>query len=639
MPGNNIELLAPAGRWDVLEQVVAAGADAVYLGGKRFNMRMLRQDYNFSDNELRDATDFLHQQGKKIYITVNSLYYDSELNELEDYLFFLQDIAVDALIIQDIAVLSLCREQRIALPLHASVQMGVANLPTACFLEDKGFSRVILSKNLSLEEIKEIHAGSGLALEFFAFGDLCIAHAGQCYMSSFVAGESGNRGRCLKPCRWPYHLEGAGQRGDMAYYLAHNDLCLYPQLADLLAAGVTSLKIEGRMRSADYLALIIKLYRRALDRIIEDPVTYEMNEEDYRELTEKRVRDFCCANLFGRSGIESIGLSGEREPFFPTRAVQVKKLMVDEIPVEPAVLEKVRGSSSWSVKVGDLDSIEAVANLGIKRLILEYTGVNDRSPFWKSDEIKAALCAVKGSTTEIWVEIPRIVSQDDLKEQIKDWQLISKLPGLGGFIVNEPGSFFLLKDWGLPLWGGYGLNTSNHRAAKFWQGQGMSGVTASLELEWDRVKSILNRIEETEILVHGPLAGIITDFCLPRAAQLGPGGNADGDCPPCRWEDYYLIDEWEQKYPIRVDGNCRNRIFYPYDLALIQHLPELLKAGLKYLRIDGQYYPAELLEKTVKLYIETAQELQSGRWNPARAKRLLGLYPVGLSSSPLFVAQ
>ena len=165
----------------------------------------------------------------------------------------------------------------------------------------------------------------------------------------------------------------------------------------------------------------------------------------------------------------------------------------------------------------------------------------------------------------------------------------------------------------------------------------MSGVTASLELEWSRFKSLLSQVEETELLVHGPLAGIITDLCLPRAVKPVAVEDAGEDCSLyCLQEDYYLQDEWGQKYRVRADGSCRNRIFYPYDLALIQRLPELLMAGLKYLRIDGQYYPAELLKQTLGLYMETAQDLQAGKWSPERANSLLKLFPAGLGSSPLF---
>jgi U32 family peptidase len=199
-----LELLAPAGRIEALHSVVEAGADAVYLGGKRFNMRALKTDFNFADEEIAEAVQFLHQHHRKLYITVNNLYNGEEIDDIADYLLFLQGLGVDALIVQDLGIINLCQEMQLKLPLHASVQMGIANLEAVKILEEKGFQRVILSKNLGLDEIRAISTGSSLGIEFFIHGDLCISHAGQCYMSSFIAGESGNRGRCRKPCRWPY---------------------------------------------------------------------------------------------------------------------------------------------------------------------------------------------------------------------------------------------------------------------------------------------------------------------------------------------------------------------------------------------------------------------------------------------------
>jgi U32 family peptidase len=201
MSFQELELLAPAGKMEVLQQVVAAGADAVYLGGKRFNMRALKNDFNFTDEEIRSAVEFTHQRGRKIYITINNLYDSSEMNDIVDYLLFLKETGVDALIVQDLGIVDLCSQMGLDMPLHASVQMGIANLEAVKVLETQGFTRVILSKNVSLNEIREISAGTGLGIEYFVHGDLCISHTGQCYMSSFVSGKSGNQGKCQKPCR------------------------------------------------------------------------------------------------------------------------------------------------------------------------------------------------------------------------------------------------------------------------------------------------------------------------------------------------------------------------------------------------------------------------------------------------------
>jgi putative protease len=175
-----IELLAPAGKMEVLHRVVAAGADAVYLGGKRFNMRALKNDFNFTDDEIKYAVEFMHQRNRKIYITLNNLYNSNEMEDIANYLLFLKDTGVDALIVQDLGIVNLCAEMGLDIPLHASVQMGIANLEAVKTLETQGFQRVILSKNVSLSEIREISSGSQLGIEYFVHGDLCISHTGQC---------------------------------------------------------------------------------------------------------------------------------------------------------------------------------------------------------------------------------------------------------------------------------------------------------------------------------------------------------------------------------------------------------------------------------------------------------------------------
>ena len=209
MGTNKPELLAPAGKWECMESAVQNGADAVYLGGKRFNMRLLRPDFNFADEQIRDAVSYCHEHGVKLYVTVNNLYFQSELDELAEYLGILQEFEVDALIVQDLAVVSYRRAGAAGPPARRCAdergQPGGARL-----LENMGFTRVILSKDLSHPEILEISRGTSLGLEYFVHGDLCISHAGQCYMSSFLFGESGNRGRCRKPCRGAYVMDPEG---------------------------------------------------------------------------------------------------------------------------------------------------------------------------------------------------------------------------------------------------------------------------------------------------------------------------------------------------------------------------------------------------------------------------------------------
>jgi putative protease len=314
---SQIELLAPAGNWEVLQAVAEAGADAVYAGGKRFNMRSLRPDMNFNQDELKSALDYLHDKGKRLYVTLNNLYFDEELDGLKEYISFLVGIGVDALIIQDLAPARICKQLGLNIPLHVSVQAGILNIPAVQNLEQDGLARVILSKNTSLDEIKAIKEASSIGIEYFAHGDLCISHTGQCYMSAFVSGESGNRGLCIKPCRWEYILHKGEQIIGKGHLLANKDLCLYPYLLELYKAGVSSFKIEGRMRSAEYLSHLVNIYRQALDRIIEDSDKYQVDPEGLKILEHRRIRDFCAGSLFGKPASDSIGASGERDSVLP----------------------------------------------------------------------------------------------------------------------------------------------------------------------------------------------------------------------------------------------------------------------------------------------------------------------------------
>jgi len=629
MPCNEVELLAPAGKWDVLERVVEAGADAVYLGGKRFNMRMLRPEFNFSNRELKNAANYLHQRDKKLYITLNNLYYDNEIEGLKDYMLFLQEIMVDALIVQDTGIISIYEELGLNIPLHASVQMGISNLNAVKFLEDKGFSRVILSKNVSLDEIESINKITNIGLEYFAHGDTCISHTGQCYMSSFIAGKSSNRGECIKPCRWKYSLDGK----ESGYFLAHKDLCLYPYLFDLMKAGIISFKIEGRMRSADYLTHIIKIYREALNEIIKGPQYYEVNEKEFQKLYKNRIRDFSTGNLFGRPGLESIGITGEREPFFPTTAVKLKDL-------KPGDYQEVKSRIDYmprlSVKVGDIKSIEKLCDSGINNVILGLEGIRQNPTAWDIRNITQAVDIAGDKNIGILLETPRILNNENI-ELIKGIPNMPVFEKIEGIIINDYGSYYLLKDMGQTLYGGVGLNVTNSRAVQFLKKAGLKRITTSQELQFDDLKSILESCKEIEIMVHGPLCGIITDFCLARAIN----GEDSGDCSVhCLNEDYALMDDFNQQYLIRTDTSCRNYVFYPHDLCLFPYLPLLISAGLTNMRIDGQYYDTVLLLELVQIYKEALESLRQGKWDQKdNYNKLLKMFPQGLTGAPLFRKQ
>lgn len=631
MSSENLELLAPAGKMEVVKAVAEAGADAVYVGGKRFNMRILRTDFNFTDDELYDVVNYLHDKGKKLYVTVNSLYYENELEELREHLFYLQKIGVDAVIIQDMGIVSLLKELNLAIPLHASVQMGINSTKAVNLLQDMGFSRVILSKNLSLEEIKLISQNTSIGIEFFVHGDMCISHTGQCYMSSFIANESGNRGRCIKPCRWPYYLEQKGKvEKEKKYHLAHNDLCLYPYLKELIDAGVISFKIEGRMRSADYLSHLVKIYRNRLDRIKKGYGDCGFNEEDYEKLYASRIRDFTSGSLFKKPDIKCIGITGEREPFFPTAPKHLKKL--DRNDYKDLVPD--RGSiEEITVKTGSLTAFNIALENGADNIIIGWEKFCSPKVCWDNASIDEALKIASSYNTKVFLEIPRIMTDKDMA-QLNELKEIKNISALDGFIVNDWGSLEVFKNTGKEIRAGWGLNIANSKAAQILNQIGIKRLYASQELDFSALNIFIKKYDNVEIMVQGPLCGIITDYCLYRIKSKGANNS---NCKICSFTTCRIHDELGQSYMIRTDENCRNYIFYPHELCLLPYLPTLAEAGLKYIRIDGQFYEDEKLSEVIKIYKTAVSKIKDS--DPGlkdEFMKILNIFPEGLTCKPLF---
>lgn len=256
-----MELLAPAGSFEALRAAVENGADAVYLGGKAYSARASAA--NFSPEELRNALDYCHIRGVKVYVTANTLLRNDELPDALHYLADLYNWGVDAVIVQDLGLAHRARHELPDLELHGSTQMTLHNALDLRTMKRLGFTRVVLARELSLGAISDIKAQTSLELEVFGHGALCICYSGQCLMSSLIGGRSGNRGQCAQPCRQPYSIAGLEVPGE--YVLSPKDLALIPYLAELQNAGVASLKIEGRLKSPDYVGVVVRTYRAALD--------------------------------------------------------------------------------------------------------------------------------------------------------------------------------------------------------------------------------------------------------------------------------------------------------------------------------------------------------------------------------------
>ncbi|MGE5371815.1 MAG: peptidase U32 family protein [Solirubrobacterales bacterium] len=624
---HQLELLAPAGRWPHLTAAVEAGADAVYLGGKRFNMRLLRPDFNFSDQELRDAAAYCHDHGVRLYVTVNNLYYDDELPALADYLSFLDEIGVDAMILQDLAIVSLVRKLGLKTPLHASVQMGVRNVETARLFTEFGISQAILSKNLTLKEIRQIHENSSLVLEYFVHGDLCITHTGQCYMSGMLFAESGNRGRCKKPCRWRWAMTGSDTEtaAQHRYRLGHKDLCLYEQIAQLSDAGIRSLKVEGRMRDPEYVAFLTAQYRSAIDRLTRPDSAAERS--GLEALEARRVRNYTTGGLFGFDD-DLVDETGDREPPFPTAPEIVPRLT--SVGSGPLVFQDERRPLLY-VSTLEPGGIPALAKAGADGLIFpvpEGTPRKQNSVLgWDMLAELPRRCHAAGMKAVL--ELPRIVSANNmtaLRERLNN----PLLKEYDGVIAHDPGSLQVLAQDGFVPWAGYGLNLTNTAAVDRVASVGASVVQPFIELSLDQLSGLTAVCQQPlNVMVHGAVCGMVTDHCPYRSEQQG--------CSNCHREaePMALMDELGQCYPWACDADGRGYLYAPRILSLYGFLPEIAASGVHSVRIEGIHDSLVRLLAVTSIFKDA---LDPARNEPLQREEgfqeLVQWYPEGLTGRP-----
>ncbi len=314
------ELLAPAGSPEALKAAVTAGADAVYLSGKRFGARKFAA--NFGEKELKEAIDYAHLGSVKVYVTINTLIRDDELQEVASYLIRLYEIGVDAVLVQDLGVVYLAKQIAPELELHASTQMTIHNSEGVAWAARQGLKRVVLAREVSLGEIEGMAKGTKAGIEVFVHGALCYCYSGQCLLSAAIGGRSGNRGMCAQPCRKPYVLlkgskdeYGRPQSLQAApikekFLISTRDLSVYRHLDRIVKSPVESIKIEGRMKSPEYVAIVTSIYRKALDQIASGG--WKPSEDDVRELALAFNRDFTEGYLLDAKDIMGRAMSDNR---------------------------------------------------------------------------------------------------------------------------------------------------------------------------------------------------------------------------------------------------------------------------------------------------------------------------------------
>lgn len=308
MAQNKLELLSPAGDEERFSAAVKYGADAVYLGRKQFGMRS--SPLNFDFEQLCNAVRYAHERNVKVYLTCNTLPKNSEIPQFEQFVREAVDAEVDALIVADIGLLMLIKRYAPDMEIHISTQTGIVNYVTAQELHNMGAKRVVLARELSLEEIAEIRAKTSpdLDIEAFVHGAMCISFSGRCLLSQYFVNRDANRGECAQPCRWGYHLMEEKRPGEFfpvyedekgTYILNSKDMCMIEHINKLADAGITSFKIEGRAKSAYYAAVVTNAYRMAIDEYYKDPENFALSPWIRDEVYKVSHRKYCCGFYFG----------------------------------------------------------------------------------------------------------------------------------------------------------------------------------------------------------------------------------------------------------------------------------------------------------------------------------------------------
>lgn len=609
----SVELLAPAGTWDALVAGVESGADAVYLGGKHFNMRMHEGEFNFDDALLKKAIDYAHEHGVRLYITLNNLISNEEIPALREYLAYLNEIRPDALLVQDFAVLELVHEMGITIPLHTSVMMNTHNEHAIEKLKEYGITRIVVGREMTLSELSLFRERTGIEVEYFMHGDMCISESGQCIHSGVLFGQSGNRGRCLKPCRWAYKLidektgEVLDKDGPGAYKLALKDMCMYRAIPQLIQAGVFSFKIEGRMRPAGFIRRIVSTYRKAIDAYIADPNGYTTDEEGWKTLYDNRARDFTTTFAFGQPGKKDIGFTGEREPRFFSHAVKEAGFQDEVLRQERDIEKENAAHRTLSVRVNTMESAKAAIDNGADTIYVGGEAFRPLRP-WKLGDYEEILAYAKGKARVV-VTTPRTTMRRECGELEQFFTALRTIRP-DGLMVSNLGSLKLAQSLtDLPVQADLSFNLFNQLAAKFLKENGLSMAATSYELSFEQLREIVETAElPLETVVHGSYESMICDHDFP--AMSLPEFN-ELDNPEVLDRHYALLDTAGEKHAIRIDQYGRNHLYFAKDLCLYPYLAKF--NGLASYRIEAQDYTPELTGRVTKLYREALDALVAGK--------------------------
>lgn len=595
--GKSVELLAPAGSFLHVKAAVANGADAVYFGAGDFNAR--QSATNFSSEEIALAVQYCHQRGVKVYGTLNTLVTDREmakaLKVAED--FYLA--GADALILQDEGLASLVKKAMPQIKLHASTQMTVHTLEDTVRLKEKGFSRVVLARELPLEDIEFIAKNAPLETEIFVHGALCMCVSGQCYMSAVIGQRSGNRGKCAQPCRLPYFIDGK-----QGYALSLKDLFLGDEMERIKNAGVTSLKIEGRMKRPEYVALAVKAYKNAING-----EKISQNEKEVLSSIFSRS-GFTDGYFTNKTGKNMFGIrSGEdKEKTDKTLSKMNLHFESKEIYAEEKINREIHhinidvkrfGYGKPPLLEARFYRLEQVTDKTLSKIWLPINEIIENK-----EKIKAFI--KKGVV--VGAELPRFLLTANKDEFLKNVEQI-KAMGIREVLCGNYGILSLAKEKGFIVNGDFGLNIFNSFSINEAEEQGLHSATLSFELSFPQIRD-MNKAINCGIIGYGYLPLMIFRNCIIK--------NAD-KCDKCGGE-FSLKDRKGERFTILKEFGCFNTLLNSKPLYLADK-EETKKIGLSFIRLYFTTESQKYCENIIGHYLESV---------PAKNEFTRGLYGRGV---------
>lgn len=603
--GREIELMAPAGNLEIFKEIVKSNCDAIFLGGIQFQMRRIRKGYNFSDDDLVEVMRLSKEYNKKIYITLNILVTSYEIEELKEYLKFLDDLKPSAIIIQDLAVLKLIEELGLKnLKIHTSIQMNTHDAETVKLLKSKNIEKIVLSRECTKEDIKELYDETNMDFEYFCYGEMCAVKDAQCSASSFIFGNNTGRGRCFKVCRWKYQLEHNDVVLKPEYPLGIKDLSIFEYIKEVFDSGITTFKIEGRMRDAEFLVPIINCYGDAIDHLIK----YGNYDKDTTLLYETRLRDLSNGYINGDPMLDNVNVYREdviKNFSTPTEIKEITQETTDEI-LNKIKINSPEKSKSLSVYVKDLAGLKVALDENVSRIYIS-------DEFEEIDLIK--LSEINRNDTEIYLATPRTMNN----ERFKHIEKLLKSKVFDGLLYTTYGCSARFKDYNLVA--DYNLLTYNHKSLEYIHNNfNTNEVCASFELTQNEFAPFIkNAKSDIEIIVHGIIPIMYTYRNL---------------------FDYYdekdivsnklTLKNTGSDFEVYVDRYKMSHIVPRYELCLQDILTELQKyENIKHLRIDGRFYKSTELSSIIKSYKETLDKADYEKYKSQKAGLTYGALNFG----------